>query len=602
MSENNLAELLLRWAESAPNRLALTIQRNGGTSQWTWAQLADAIHRLSFYLKAAGVQKGSRIALLSENRPEWVMVDLAAFSVGASIVPLYPQSSAQDVEYIVSHSESSLLFLSTPVQCEKINSARSRLKLIREVISFDDCGSLPQLKNILSEIKIGEKLEPFLHRLGEAAAPQDEASLIYTSGTTGKPKGVILTHRNILSNVKACSAVIPLDQKDHLLSFLPLSHVFERTVGYYFPLSQGCQVTYAESMATVPDDLIRVRPTVMCSAPRLYEKMYASIQDKLLVASPFKRFLFFSAIDVGRKKYVLERQGKKIPAPLRLLHSFFKLLIYQKIQKQFGGRLRFFISGGAPLAKDIAEFFYMANILIIEGYGLTETAPVLCANAIERFKFGTVGHPLPGVEIKIAEDGEILARGECIMKGYFNDPKATEEALQDGWFHTGDIGSFDGEGFLRITDRKKDIIVTAGGKNVSPQKIEKEIISDRFISQIVVIGDRMPYLTAMVVPSIDELKRYADYKKLAYSSKEDLFSLEEIRSLFARRLSAKIKDLSKFEQIQYIFLLQKEFTLEQGELTPTLKIRRGVIMKKYQNLVNQLYRDDSSRIPISASL
>jgi len=598
---NNLAELLLSRASYQPAKPALAYKKDGTYQTITWETLAEKVQHLSSFLISHGVQRGSRIALLSENRPEWVIVDLACFTLGASVVPLYPQANEKDIEYILHHSQVCGLFFSNEAQKKKIENVVSALPNLRFCVGFDiglDSENKVHLDALLKSLHVQESLKDFLIKLPLAASPEDEASVIYTSGTTGPPKGVMLSHRNLILNAAQCGSAIPMGEEDHTLSFLPLSHVFERTCGYYFPLSRGAQVYYAESMQTVPDDIKSVRPTIACSVPRFFEKIYASVQDKMLKASPFTRGLFLSAIEVARKKYLLEKRGKKPPVLILLLARLSHLLVFSKIRRLFGGRLQFFISGGAPLPKEIGEFFYFMGIMILEGYGLTETAPVLAANRLDAFKFGTVGRIVGGVEIKIAEDGEILAKGDNVMKGYFKNPEASQAVLKDNWFYTGDVGSFDAEGYLRITDRKKDIIVTAGGKNISPQNIENQIISDKFITQIIVFGDKKPYLTAIVVPSLDELEDYARFKGIAYEKKDDLLNDKEIRSLITRRISEKIKDYSKHEQIQYIVLRGEEFTLDKGELTPTLKIRRRFITKKYQELVAELYKENGKRVAI----
>jgi long-chain acyl-CoA synthetase len=598
-SYKNIPHLLLSRAIRQPDKTALAYKKDGNYVTISWKELAESVQRLTQYLISKGVKKGDRIAIISENRPEWVIVDLAVLTCGASLVPLYPQSNVTDIQYVLKHSDSVGLFVSTSLQYEKVREIRDSLQDMKFLIPFDSIPKVDKFADVLADVKLEFSLVEFLKGLEESVGSGDIASVIYTSGTTGPPKGVMLTHRNISVNVSSCTASLPIGENDRFLSFLPLSHVFERTAGYYFALSRGAEVYYAESIATVPQNMKEIHPTIVCSVPRLYEKIYAGFHDKLQTAFPLKRLLVLLAMDVGRAKYILERRKKKIPPWIKFLSALFNILVYKKVRQLLGGRLRFFISGGAPLPREIAEFFYKVGVLIVEGYGLTETAPVLSVNRLDRFKFGTVGSPVEGVELKITDDGEIVVRGENIMKGYYKNPEATQEMIKDGWLYTGDVGFFDGEGFLRITDRKKDIIVTAGGKNISPQNIEQSIIGDKYISQILVIGDKKPYLTALVVPSIDELGTYADFKRIDYQNTEELIALNEIRSLVERRIAGRIKDFSKAEQIQYIRLLPEEFTLEKGELTPTLKIRRRIIMKKYKNIVDELYDEKSNRIRIS---
>ncbi len=419
--------------------------------------------------------------------------------------------------------------------------------------------------------------------------PDDLCGIIYTSGTTGAPKGVMLTHDNLLSNVKAARQIIRVDETDSLLSFLPLCHSFERMAGHFLAISAGATIAYAESVETVAENLGEVKPTLMTSVPRLFEKIYARVIENAEAGSPLKRKIFWWAINTG-EKYVDAKFKGKIPGFLNFKYNLATKLVFSKLHHRVGGNLRFFVSGGAPLPQEIAEFFYKAGILILEGYGLTETSPVIAVNREEKFKFGSVGPAVPGVEVKIAEDGEALTRGPHVMKGYYKNPEATTETIdKDGWLHTGDIGLLDEEGFLYITDRKKNIIVTSGGKNVTPATIENLLVTSPYIEQVMVVGDKRNYLTALIVPNFDALKKYADENGIRYSDIKELLINEKIYEDVDAEIQNLTKDLARFEQIKQFTLMSKEFTIEDGELTPTLKIKRKVVSEKYADIIDKMY-------------
>jgi long-chain acyl-CoA synthetase len=403
------------------------------------------------------------------------------------------------------------------------------------------------------------------------------------------PKGVILTHRNILANIEAAVRAFTIGPDDTCLSFLPLSHVFERVEGYYLMLHQGAVIAYAESIDTVPANLLEIRPTLVISVPRLYEKMFARIMERVLSGPWLKKQLFFGAIRVGRA-YTREVLADREPAlPLRLALAVARTLVFAKLKERLGGRLRFFISGGAPLVRNVAEFFLAADIPIYEGYGLTETAAGVTVNTPRELRLGTVGKPLFGAEIRLAEDGEILLRGPGVFSGYWNLPDATAEAFRDGWFQTGDIGELDRDGYLAITDRKKDLIVTAGGKNIAPQNLENRFKSDKYLSNAMVYGDRKPYLTALLVPNFENLEKYARYKKIDFLNHCDLVSHSRVLDLVRRRINRLQAELPSFTQVKRFTLLSRDFTGEEGEVTPTLKIKRKVVTMHFQQVLEGMY-------------
>jgi long-chain acyl-CoA synthetase len=421
--------------------------------------------------------------------------------------------------------------------------------------------------------------------------PQDLATFIYTSGTTGDPKGVMLTHDNLVSNVLAAGGPFAnMGPADSALSFLPLCHVFERMGGYYMMLHQGVTIAYAESVDKVPENMLEVRPSLMLSVPRLYEKIYARVHERVAADSAARQAVFRWGVGVGREVFRHRIQGTTPGPLLKAKAKVAQALVFKKIQARTGGRLRLFISGGAPLSREIALFFGAVGLPILEGYGLTETSPVIAVNTPQRLKPGTVGPPIDGVEVKIATDGEILTRGPHVMKGYYRKAEATAEAIdKDGFFHTGDIGVIDKDGFLVITDRKKDILVTSGGKNISPQPIENRLKADKFFTEVVMVGNQRNFAVALVVPNFELLERWGREKGLAFTSREDLLARPEVADFYAGRVQELLPELAPFEKIKKLALLNKEFSLDSGELTPTLKVKRRVIEQRHKDLINRLY-------------
>jgi len=548
-------------------------------------------------LESLGLAKGDRVAILSENRLEWALVDLAALCLGAVDVPIYPTLLPDDIAYILKDCQPAAIFVSTEEQAGKIAEVRSELPFLKEIITFEPV-SLPDMMHMDKLMQIGGNLAD-KHPQDPSddvgpAGKDDPCSIIYTSGTTGNPKGVVLSHWNFVSNVLAAATLIPAGSSDKMLSFLPLSHVFERMAGYYFPLNAGIGIAYAESVETVADDMGLVRPTVMVSVPRLYEKIFAKVTTTAMSGSPIKRNIFMWARRVGQEWGEKVRAGEPVPGLLAMQYRIANKLVFSKLQKRTGGRLRFFVSGGAPLADHINEFFYAAGLTVLEGYGLTETSPVVTCNTLEHFRIGSVGKVVPDTEVRIADDGEIMVRGPQVMIGYYNNEEATREVLaEDGWFSTGDIGHIDDEGYVYITDRKKDIIVTAGGKNIAPQPMEGAFKRNKFINQIVIVGDRRPYLVCLIVPNFENLEAWALEHKLSWTDHDDLLRNPEITAKFERGLERTNRKFPSFSTVKKFTLLQNEFTLESGELTPTLKVKRRVIQDRYEGLIASLYSEES---------
>ena len=563
----------------------------------THREVAQRVLRAGLALRRLGVRRGDRVAILSENRPGWLVADFACLCVGASDVPLYPTLPARQLEYILKDSGAIAIFVSTAPQLAKIQELRGELPALQHVIAMDPDARGPGVIGLAELYAMGAEVESEAEAArfkAEAltAAPDDVATIIYTSGTTGDPKGVMLTHDNIWSNVTSALESFFVGPEDSTLSFLPLSHIFERMAGHYLMFHAGATIHYAESIDTVPANLMEVGPTIVTSVPRLYEKMYARVLENALAGGPIKRRIFFWAKDTGERWADHVLAGERPPTLLSQQYALAQRLVFSKLKTRTGGHLRFFVSGGAPLPPDIAKFFFAAGLPILEGYGLTETSPVICVNLLERPRIGTVGPPLHGVEVRIAADGEILTRGRHVMKGYFNKPEATREALEpDGWFHTGDIGELDGAGCLRITDRKKDLIVTAGGKKVAPQPIEQLVKHSKYVANAVMLGDRRKFCIMLVVPNFDQLERWAVYKQLAFANHRGLIRLPEVQAKMEREVTKMLPDLASYQSPKKILLLEHDFSIENGDLTPTLKVRRRVVEKKYQRQIDALYAD-----------
>ncbi|HEU4763668.1 MAG TPA: long-chain fatty acid--CoA ligase [Gemmatimonadales bacterium] len=591
-----LNELFFGAVERFADRpIAMRAKRQGAWTPLSYRDLYARVRDLSFGLGALGLRHGDRVALLSENRPEWAIADYACLALGCADVAIYPTLPAKQIEYILNDSGAAAIVVSTPAQLAKIAEIRATTPALRHVIAMDGTAGLPGViawDDLLARGRAAQTDEVRWRREALAAQPDDVATFIYTSGTTGDPKGVMLSHGNITSNVVAGLEVLELDDRDECLSFLPLSHIFERMAGHYVMLQAGAVINYAENFDSVPANLVEVRPTVVLSVPRLYEKIYARVLDSALKGGAIKKWIFFWAKRTGERVVDLVLAGKPVPGLLGFHQRIADRLVFRKLRARVGGRLRFFISGGAPLSADVARFFHAASLPILEGYGLTETSPVICVNRAGRARLGTVGPAIPGVEVRIAPDGEILTRGPHVMKGYYHKPDATREAIDpDGWFHTGDIGELDADGFLRITDRKKDLIVTAGGKNIAPQPIENLVKTSKFVSNAVMLGDKRKFPVMLVVPNLDNLKAWAAHKQLAWSSEKALVEMSEVRAKMEREALKTMRDLAHFEVPKKFLVLLNDFSIESGELTPTLKVKRRVVEDHYRREIDALYAE-----------
>jgi len=589
-----LAGLIVNSVKAYPKPDLMLSKKEGAYKPLSAAEFGESVKHLALGLRALGFEPGQKLCLLSENRPAWTMTDFAALTAGGLTVPIYTTLVSEQIRYIIDDSDAAVVVVSNADQWKKVAPLRAGLTKVRHYITFAD--EAPEgvltLKAVLDKGRALAGAEPRLYdELVARVKPGDEATLIYTSGTTGVPKGVVLTHDNIVSNIKTSASIIPFSSEDTVLSFLPLSHILERMVMFTY-LYKGCTVAFAESVEAVAQNLLEVRPHIMVSVPRVFEKIYTKVMDQVLTSPSLRRKIFFWALKVGKAFGALKLAGKPIPGGLAFRHKIAAKLVFSKIIAKTGGRVRFFVSGGAPLSKDIAEFFYAIGLTILEGYGLTETSPVISINTFEHIRMGTVGKVIPGVEVKIAPDGEILAKGPNIMKGYYKKEAETREVFENGWFKTGDIGRFDADGFLVITDRKKDLIVTSGGKNIAPQPIENMLKTSPYIGNGVVLGDRRRFISALIVPNFEKLEEYARQKAIVFSSPEDLVRNPLIVKFLESEVDRVTPLLASYEKVKKILVLARDFDIERGEITPSLKVRRANVTAGYQSEIEAMYREE----------
>jgi len=589
-----LPQLLLNTLRAYPKDEFLLVKKAGKYTPISARDFGDAVRDICLGLNSIGFRAGDKLCLLSENRPEWTMTDLATLCAGGLTVPIYTTLVPEQIRYIIDDSDATVVVVSNTELWKKVEPIRARLGKVRHYILID--GPPPAGALSLQGLKdkgrtLGEAIPGLFNELVERVKPGDEASLIYTSGTTGEPKGVILTHANFLSNIRTVHEIIEFTERDVCLSFLPLSHVFERMVNFTY-LYAGCTIAYAESVETVAQNLLEVRPHIMVSVPRVFEKIYTKVMDQVLVSPAVRRKIFFWALGVGRRYGARKLARKPIPRGLKFKRAIAHKLVFSKVIARTGGRIRFFVSGAAPLSKEIAEFFYALGLVVLEGYGLTETSPALSVNTFQDLKFGTVGKPIPGVEIRIAPDGEILAKGPNVMKGYYKKEAETREVFEGGWFHTGDIGRVDEDGFLVITDRKKDLIVTSGGKNIAPQPIENLLKLSPYIANAVVVGDRKRFVSALIVPEFEKLEAYAKANNVPFKDRDGLVKDARIVDFLRAEVDKATPLLAAYERIKKIVVLARDFEIERGEITPSLKVRRTIIEGRYQDLIESMYRDE----------
>ncbi|HSK65206.1 MAG TPA: long-chain fatty acid--CoA ligase [Pyrinomonadaceae bacterium] len=547
-------------------------------------------------LHAIGIRHGDRIALLSDSRVEWTLTDAGCLFASAIDVPIYPTLTPPQVRYILNDSGASALFLANREKFLELKEILGECPQVKHVIFFDPRGVAPEDGLTLAQLEEkGRELERndpgLIDRMAAETTSEDLATIIYTSGTTGEPKGVMLTHANLVSNLIDSSGHLSIGEDDTVLSVLPLSHVYERQAMYMY-LHHGMAVYFAESLQTIAPNLREVRPTILVGVPRLFEKVYARIRERAAAAGKVTETLLAWAVSVGTKYAQHMSDRRPIPFTLKLQHWLASKLVFSKWKEAFGGRIRLLLSGGAALSEELACVYIGAGIPIIQGYGLTETSPVVTASGTEDSRIGAVGRAIPHVQIRIAEDGEIEVRGPNVMRGYYNKPEETQAAFTaDGWFRTGDIGTIDQDGYLRITDRKKELFKTSGGKYIAPQPIEQAIKGSRFVNQVVLVGSERKFPAALIVPVWEQLESYCKLKGIEVKSRSELCRHPRIIDLLQRQIDALTPNLARYERIKKVALLENEFTIEGGELTPTLKIKRRVIDDKYRDVIEKLYEE-----------
>jgi len=586
--------------KASADRVSVTHKADGQWHSRTWKQLELQVRETARGI-SDWVEPKEIVSILSENRPEWWIADLAILSLAGASAPIYPTNPPKDIAYILNDCGAKLLFVSSEEQLNKIRALRKEGKVdkLERVVVFDEIQAAEDWVFTLSAVATRNSgaSDPIAERL-EGLKEEDLATLIYTSGTTGEPKGVMLSHKNLVSNAVGAHEVIgKLELEEKLmLSFLPLSHSFERTAGYYAAIEHDCSVAFAESIQKLVDNMAEVRPTLLVSVPRIYEKLYGRVMQN--AQSGLKRKLVLWSLKIGKRWAAHRLAGTPVPFFLGLKYGIATKLVFSKLHEKLGGRLKYAISGGAPLAPAIADFLNAIGMQVFEGYGLSETSPVLTANRPGKVKVGSVGVPWPDVQIRIepdpereGNDGEVLAKGPGIMMGYFNKPEATAEVFdEDGWFRTGDIGYVDGNGFLIITDRKKELLKTAGGKYVAPQPIENRLKVHVLVEQVVLIGDKRKYCVALIVPNFEALE--VVLQKPLPADRSELNADPQVRSLFQEAVDAANKDLGSWEQIKRFYLLPAEMTQETGELTPSIKVKRRVVDSKYKEIIDSMYPSD----------
>ena len=593
---DSIAGLFFAQARRLRSKVLLRSKVEGRWRDVAWDEAATAVANVAAQLVRLGLAPGDRVALLSENRPEWLLADLACLACGLVDVPIYATSPSADVEELLRRCGAKALFLSGAEQWRKVAAARARLPVLRHVIAFDPAASDEAIAfaalasegdaapdATLANLAAAEEVK---RRLA-AIRRSDVATILYTSGTTGAPKGVMLTHGNLLANCRAVLDHVALGPDDLTLSFLPLSHSFERTAGHYALLMAGGAIAYASSHERVPVEIREVKPTLVLGVPRFYEKVHDRILGAIERGPKYRRALFDFALRVADE--VAACNGAP-PLKLRFRHELAQRLVFSLLRHRMGGRLRFFVSGGAPLDPELVRFFGRLGLPLLEGYGLTETSPVVTVTQPGRVVPGSVGRPIPGVELRIAEDGEILVRGENVFAGYVDDPDATAAVLSpDGWLRTGDVGRLDDQGFLWVTDRKKELIIGSGGKNVSPVRVESQLKRHRIVGDVCLVGDRRPYLVALIVPDEGALKTALAERGIAWSSREEMVHDAAVRALFDEAVAEGNEALAPPERVRRFLLLDEPFSAENHLLTPTLKVRRREVEKRWRPQIEALY-------------
>ena len=598
MESGSVPALFREAVEKFGDRVALREKDLGIWQEITWRQYGQRVEWACLALRSLGFEPGQRVSILSENKPEWFICDLGCEAAGGTTVGVYTTNSPFEVKYIVEHSESRVLFVEDEEQLDKVLEVWPDLPNLNWVVVFDMEGlrhlDHSQVLSYDAFIERGQQYEQShpdeYDRLVDAVDPESTAIFIYTSGTTGMPKGAMLSHRNIVWTIRCLNSLWDSNVNDVLLSFLPLSHIAERSTSHFGPILSGAVVNFAENMETVPENLREVQPTIFFAVPRFWEKFYSTVFLQMKDAIWFARFMFNWGIKIGRKKAELKIANQPIPLGLRLKYALMSQLVFKNIRRSLGmDRARILVSGGAPVSPEILKFFNALGVELREVYGQTEDCGPTSIHREGDIVIGTVGKPVPGVEVKIAADGEILVKGPNVFQGYFKNPELTAETIVDGWLHSGDVGTFDEQGNLMITDRKKDIIITSGGKNITPQHIENELKFSPYVSDAVIVGDRRKYLTSLVMLDEDNVMKYAQDERIPFTTYKSLTETPEIIKLIQGEVEAVNKILARVEQIKKFRLLDIKLTSEDGELTATMKLKRKHINEKYKGLIESMY-------------
>ncbi|MBK8984954.1 MAG: long-chain fatty acid--CoA ligase [Chloroflexi bacterium] len=595
MDNQHLAVVIRQSAQTYAAEPAMRYQQGGQWQTISYQTMGETTNTIARALLALGVQPGARIGIFAENRPEWALADFGILSVGGVCVPIYATNTKHQAAYIIDEAAITILFTGGQEHYDKVQAIIERSPSLQTIISFDETTKLQGERSLhfsqFLQLGADPASSPEIEARLSAASADDLATIIYTSGTTGEPKGVMLTHANIYHQFKAMDGQFTVGPGDRSLCFLPLTHVYERTWSYFI-FKTGAVNYYLANPKAVIETMQEVRPTVMVSVPRLYEKIYAAAYAGLERGSAVKKRLFHWAIRVGSDYQYRLKDNRPVGVWLAAQHRLADRLVLSKVRDVVGGSKNFFSAGGAPLAREIEEFFFAAGLLVCEGYGLTETSPMVTFNTPKAFKFGTGGRPIPDCQVKFGVDGEILVKSPSVTQGYYNKPEATAEAFVDGWFRTGDVGEFDADGFLRITDRIKDLIITSGGKNIAPQRIETALAKDHYIEQFIAIGDRRKFISALVVPNFVALEQYAQAQGIAFTAVSDLVQHPDVIAFYRQRIEAASQELANYERVKAFTLLPASFSQETGELTPTQKIKRKVVAQKYAAHIESMYPAD----------
>ncbi|SMO39102.1 AMP-dependent synthetase/ligase [Melghirimyces algeriensis] len=603
MKPKNLLDMVQKTVGKYPKKDALLFKREGVYQGISYKEMWKRVKEVAFGLYHVGVRPGHKVAILSANHPMWPITDLAIASLRAISVPIYPTQTAEQTAYIMKNADCQMAVVEDEDQLRKVHSTGVKLQKMIVIKPGSECNEGKEVLFLDSLRKEGRNHPiPIWEEMCTEIERGQLFTIIHTSGTTGLPKGVMLTHENLLANLEGVQSwILELVPEDMTLSYLPLSHILERMAGQFMPFKVGATIAYAESIHTIQENFLEVRPTVMVSVPRLLEKVYAQVLEEIQSASILRKKIFHWAVHTGKRRYEYLLKARTdqllpgsslLPTSLGIQFKLAKRLVFQKIKEHLGGRLRGVVSGGASLNPEVAQFFWAVDIPVMEGYGLTETSPVIAANPMTRSMLGSVGRPLPNVEVKIAPDQEILVRGPNVMKGYYRNEEATSETLKDGWFHTGDLGEIDENGYLRVIDRKKNMLILSTGKNVAPQAVEHAINNSSYIAQSALIGNGRKYIIALVVPDYHQLIPWAEKKGLPLQEPENLAHHPEVHHLLNEEVKRLTQVFASFEQPKKVIVCEKEWTVESGELTPTLKVRMKVIEKRYQDRIEQAYADE----------